>query len=60
MVPAGLEWSDGYPDWDTPDLYYFSTEPYGTPGQYCVMFAAVDRFQQHGPVLKRQFTIAAP
>jgi hypothetical protein len=60
VVPAGLDWYDGYEDWDTPNLWYFYPEPWGSPSQQCVMFAAMEGFGQHGPVVKRQFTVAAP
>ncbi|GAB3249735.1 matrixin family metalloprotease [Nocardioides dilutus] len=60
VVPGDLEWWDGYQDWNTPDLWYFYPEPWGSTEQHCALFAAIDDFGQHGPVVKRQFTLAAP
>ena len=57
-LPAGnAGWYDGAEDWTDSSLWYFYPEPYGDTGQQCVMFAAVDTFGQHGPVVKRQFTV---
>jgi hypothetical protein len=60
VVPNDLDWWDGNVDWDTPNLWYFYPEPWGSTTQQCALFAAVDGFGQHGPVVKRQFTLAAP
>jgi hypothetical protein len=60
VVPGDLEWWDGYEDWNTPNLWYFYPEPWGSTTQQCALFAAIDSFGQHGPVVKRQFTLAAP
>jgi hypothetical protein len=60
VVPNDLEWWDGYEDWDTANLWYFYPEPWGSTTQQCALFAALDGFGQHGPVVKRQFTLAAP
>lgn len=57
-VPADLGWFDGYEDFDHPNLWYFYPEPFGSSSQQCVMFTARDGFDQHGPVVKRQFTVA--
>ena len=57
VPPADAEWWDGNEDWERPGTWYWYPEPWGDAGQQCVVFAAVDRFGQVGPVVKRGFTV---
>ena len=56
--PADAEWWDGNEDWNAPGRWYWYPEPWGDTGPQCAMFAAVDGFGQHGPVVNKSFTVA--
>lgn len=57
-VPNDLYWQDGYEDGQHPGVYYFYAESYGTT--QCALFTARDGYGQHGPVVKKTFTVAGP
>jgi Matrixin len=57
VPPTDANWSDGFEDGSAPGRYVFYPEPWGDTGQQCAMFAAVDYYGQHGPVVARAFTI---
>ena len=56
--PANSGWDDGYADGADPQRWFFYPEPWGDTGPQCAMFAAIDWFGQHGPVVGRTFTVA--
>jgi hypothetical protein len=51
--PSDAEWWDGWEDWETPGRWLFYP---ASSGQQCALFAAIDGFGQHGPVVGRTFT----
>ncbi len=57
-VPNGLQWQDGYEDWEHPGVYVFYPKTYGAT--QCALFTARDGYEQHGPVVKKPFTVAIP
>ena len=58
-APGDAEFWDAYEDWENPGRYFLYPE--SDPADvHCAMFAAVDGYGRHGPVVLRPFSVGNP